>query len=255
VFCMNCQAFENCILDLARSQLSDAGRREEAMAHATVCAACAEKLESQNTLTSDLRALAAEPSLIASTADFEETLRTAFRQEVSTPRGHSVAYRARYAAVAAAVIFALVALGVIRAIKTPSPDQPIHHASSLTVKPLPVSSAAGGVASSSPTDNLDKRTTVRRVKPRPEKNSVSVRYEGTSVVASLQPQVTTAFMPLVHNSAANLQDGAQMVKVEMPRYAMARFGLPVNMDRYDETVTADVWVGTDGLARAIRFVQ
>ena len=46
-----------------------------------------------------------------------------------------------------------------------------------------------------------------------------------------------------------------MVRVELPRYAMARFGLPVNMERYDERVKADVWLGADGLARAIRFVQ
>jgi hypothetical protein len=69
------------------------------------------------------------------------------------------------------------------------------------------------------------------------------------------PEITTQFMPLGDVSLANLQDGAQLIRVEMPRYAMARFGLPVNMDRYDETVKADVWVGVDGLARAIRFVQ
>ena len=36
---------------------------------------------------------------------------------------------------------------------------------------------------------------------------------------------------------------------------MANFGLPVNMDRVDQRVKADVLLGADGLARAIRFVQ
>jgi hypothetical protein len=31
--------------------------------------------------------------------------------------------------------------------------------------------------------------------------------------------------------------------------------LPVNMDRYNEKVKADVLFGVDGLAHAIRFVQ
>jgi hypothetical protein len=31
--------------------------------------------------------------------------------------------------------------------------------------------------------------------------------------------------------------------------------LPVNMERYNERVKADVLVSADGLARAIRFVQ
>jgi hypothetical protein len=36
---------------------------------------------------------------------------------------------------------------------------------------------------------------------------------------------------------------------------MVNLGLPVNMDRYGERVKADVLMGSDGLARAIRFVQ
>jgi hypothetical protein len=36
---------------------------------------------------------------------------------------------------------------------------------------------------------------------------------------------------------------------------MANFGFPVNMDRYNERVKADVLLGVDGVAHAIRFVQ
>jgi hypothetical protein len=56
-------------------------------------------------------------------------------------------------------------------------------------------------------------------------------------------------------TAANLQDGGQIIRVELPRSALAKFGLPVNMDRYNEKVKADVLLGVDGLAHAIRFVQ
>ena len=56
-------------------------------------------------------------------------------------------------------------------------------------------------------------------------------------------------------NAASLQDGGQIVRVELPRSALANFGLPVNMDRYNEKVKADVLFGVDGLAHAIRFVQ
>jgi hypothetical protein len=52
-----------------------------------------------------------------------------------------------------------------------------------------------------------------------------------------------------------LQDGGHIVRVELPRSALVRFGLPVNMDRMNEKVKADVWLGVDGLAHAIRFVQ
>ena len=56
-------------------------------------------------------------------------------------------------------------------------------------------------------------------------------------------------------NAASLQDGGQIVRVELPRSALVNFGLPVNMDRYNEKVKADVIFGVDGLAHAIRFVQ
>jgi len=68
-------------------------------------------------------------------------------------------------------------------------------------------------------------------------------------------EIATDFIPLSSMTAVNLQDGGQIVRVELPRSALANFGLPVNMDRYNEKVKADVLFGVDGLAHAIRFVQ
>lgn len=81
--------------------------------------------------------------------------------------------------------------------------------------------------------------------------------ETNSTVAgdSEQSEVTTQFLSLSYVSPVNLQDGGELVRVELPRSAMARFGLPVNIERYGERVKADVLVSADGLARAIRFVQ
>jgi hypothetical protein len=50
-------------------------------------------------------------------------------------------------------------------------------------------------------------------------------------------------------------ESGQMIRVELPRSALASFGLPMNMERADERIKADVVVGNDGLARAIRFVR
>jgi hypothetical protein len=68
-------------------------------------------------------------------------------------------------------------------------------------------------------------------------------------------EVATEFMPVGYLSVDALQDGGQIVRVELPRSALVKFGLPVNMDRYNERVKADVLVGLDGMAHAIRFVQ
>jgi hypothetical protein len=77
----------------------------------------------------------------------------------------------------------------------------------------------------------------------------------TEAANSAQSEVTTQFLPLSYASPVSLQDGGHLVRVQLPRSAMARFGLPVNMERHGEQVKADVLVSADGLARAIRFVQ
>lgn len=69
-----------------------------------------------------------------------------------------------------------------------------------------------------------------------------------------EEEITTDFIPLVHNQLAPVESG-HLVRVEMPRAALARFGLPVNAERAYERVKADVLVGDDGIARAIRFVR
>jgi hypothetical protein len=56
-------------------------------------------------------------------------------------------------------------------------------------------------------------------------------------------------------NALMLQDGGQIIRVKLRRSALVKFGFPVNMERYNENVNADVLIGVDGLARAIRFVQ
>jgi hypothetical protein len=77
----------------------------------------------------------------------------------------------------------------------------------------------------------------------------------TDTADSSAAEITTDFMPVGYASAANLQEGGQLVRVELPRSALVAFGLPMNFNRYDEKVKADVFFGADGMARAIRFVQ
>ncbi len=69
-------------------------------------------------------------------------------------------------------------------------------------------------------------------------------------------EIATDFMLLEHGGATLREgDGGQLVRVELPRSALAAFGLPVNHERADERIKADVLMGDDGIARAIRFVR
>jgi hypothetical protein len=68
-------------------------------------------------------------------------------------------------------------------------------------------------------------------------------------------EIATSFIPLTQDAALAAADGGQVVRVEMDRTALQRFGLPMNVERAGERVKADVLFGHDGVARAIRFVR
>jgi len=78
----------------------------------------------------------------------------------------------------------------------------------------------------------------------------------SSAVRSNEAERVTEFISLVAGApAATPLEGGQLVRVQLPRAALASLGLPLNVERENESVKADVLLGNDGLARAIRFVR
>ena len=75
------------------------------------------------------------------------------------------------------------------------------------------------------------------------------------VAPPARAEIVTPFYPLIH-SAVPLT-GGQVVRMEVSRQALVMFGLaaPERPGVSPGTVLADVIVGQDGLARAVRFVQ
>jgi hypothetical protein len=79
---------------------------------------------------------------------------------------------------------------------------------------------------------------------------------GPSEAATRNEEIMTNFIPLLQGGGRLVAgDGGQVVRIELPRSALERFGLPMNVERANERVKADVLLGEDGMARAIRFVR
>jgi hypothetical protein len=68
-------------------------------------------------------------------------------------------------------------------------------------------------------------------------------------------QIATRFYPLQDAATLPPFEYGTLVRVRLPRSALRLVGLPVNEDRLSERIDADVLLGQDGLARAVRFVQ
>lgn len=67
-------------------------------------------------------------------------------------------------------------------------------------------------------------------------------------------EVATDFLPLTYSSLPH--EEGEVVRIEVPRAALTAFGLGFGSPELAEgTILADVLVGEDGLARAVRFVR
>jgi hypothetical protein len=61
---------------------------------------------------------------------------------------------------------------------------------------------------------------------------------GLTIPINQPKEIATDFILLTYDGEVGSE--AQLVRMELPRSAMASFGLPVNMDRVDQRVKADV---------------
>jgi hypothetical protein len=253
---MNCEKFEDVVADLARGEMMETYVRSTALSHLDNCARCSQRLHDEQALMRGLYALSVQMSSISASNEVETRLRESIRQlsfapVVSLVRKPRRAYWLAVAAVLLLFVGAIVAINWQRqprgnreagvqppaGVREPQKvDQPKENATIVV--------------------NNDERKVGKRNVRRPHSTGGSrpTRNE-PEVVSNHAEEIATDFIPLGSINSGNLQDGGYIVRVELPRSALVKFGLPVNMDRLNENVKADVWLGVDGLAHAIRFVQ
>jgi hypothetical protein len=101
---------------------------------------------------------------------------------------------------------------------------------------------------------LTDRPVRRAGAARPRATNASYGAGGARPPAGARAQeIATEFIPL--GQYAQAEEG-HLVRVELPRSALASFGLlPVNAEAAGGRVKADVLLGEDGTARAIRFIR
>ncbi len=211
-------------------------------------------MNDEEKLTRALKALAEEMEPLGAPDAVELKVLEAFRkQKVVTP---FVPRRAssRYWLAAAIAAMLLIAISVVayrlnyrvdNDRKLAKQEQP-QSSRELIVTPVKKEQVAG-------VQEPEQKSLAQSPKPKHVRHA-NVRPPEDVQLAN-HAEIATDFIPLSSMTAVNLQDGGQIVRVQLPRSALAKFGLPVNMDRYNEKVKADVLFGVDGLAHAIRFVQ
>jgi hypothetical protein len=265
---MNCQDFE--LLYRKSPGASGRGLSQSARDHVNECGVCARQLHDEETLTSCLSELAAEMKSLKAPETLAARVLLAYRRELGAPvvspaRAVVPPFRQigrRPLWIAAAVVVLLLVLGSVglRLRERHTTRSTLAHAEAAARDETAAAGATPESAEARATKELQVATRPgahRRL--RTYRNSARVeRLEplaDPAATTSTESEVATRFIAVGYSGPLNPQDTGQVVRVELPRSAMLSMGWPVNMDRYGELVKADVLLGPDGLARAIRFVQ
>lgn len=276
---MSCRNYETILTEVARGQMLDARARTDALAHTEACARCAARLANEQALSAGLGSLGSSAAAAQTPARVEETLLAAFRQRsvfvpAAAPVVSAQPRRAWWAVAAAAaailVVSTFAALRLLPAGATKPAEQEAQAAQPTPPAAPPWREDDRNVAvpervEQSAEGSQDRKFVAGGQPPRPRKDvrrglvhdasfgGGRVMPEAAAVGA--EEEITTDFMPLSYGGGFSQIDDGQVVRVELPRTALHSFGLPVNAERAGGRVKADVLLGHDGVARAIRFVR
>jgi hypothetical protein len=156
-------------------------------------------------------------------------------------------------AVAAALVVALAGAVIFRMIFWAQPDGSRIAAGTGQAPTQAASVRVGKKSATAATAVEDARD------PAPVKAASAVKRIGspprTAQRNLIEEEIASDFIRLTSDTALSAMESGQLVRVLLPRSALASFGLPINQELMNEPVTAQVLIGQDGVARAIRFLS
>lgn len=279
---MNCRTFSIVVTDLARAHLSDVAAHADALEHARNCTSCASRLEDERTLTRGLAGLASVRMSETNALKSEERLRSAFAAHFAAgEKPSSVAQihllesarvshwnqRRLLLGMAASVLLLLAATLIWQSTGSPERKQTqavkgadVSASVKLPGGPKVTQSEVQQVVAQPKLVPVSKAHAGKAAKPiqwhtRQAESAYVLVTMGTFEPITSEREQATDFIPLMQSGDVEPMTSGQVMRVVMPRSAMAYFGLPVSTERPSENVKADVLYGEDGLARAIRFVR
>jgi len=213
---MSCEDFEDDVVDLARGEELGDAERAETLAHAEECLRCAARLDDERAVTSGLRAFAARTAGAEAPPRIEAALLRALRDPRTVERGGATPA----SPLRAVVLLRLAAAAAILAAIVVVPPRAGSSPEPAAPTALAPATVAGGEAA-----------------------AVGAAGENADFVA------------LSYGEDLGELDSVQVVRVELPRTALAALGWAGSDSAQTGPVRAEVIVGHDGVARAIRFVD
>ena len=199
-----------------------------------------------------LEALAQDTEHIEAPAAFETRLRAAFRASAGSapepaPPSRSNAWK-WVATVGVAAGLVWVAYAAMRTEPSAVPAREVAGREAPAVSAP--SESAPPVARIAPAPPRVPRVASRADAPRPMRVAASEPSR-----ASRRPPRVERFEPLYPGDPLADLDAVHLVRVSVPRSALATLGWPSRPGARDDRVELDAMVGPDGMTRAVRFIS
>jgi cell division septation protein DedD len=220
---MNCQTFETVVSELARDQMLEASAREQAILHTRQCEECSSRLNEQLNLTAQLRQLSADMRIVQMPQGAEETLLAEFRN-INTRRFDSARFRWAYAYASAAAVLLIALVVVATRFSRPTPSTRIPNEVAVVqpqTGPVEAQKPAPRETQKVPPSTGTKPAVRRKAKPvrsRDVKPLEAIAQTIPQAEGVSDTEIATQFIPVGYSNPAMLQDGGQVVRVELPRY-------------------------------------
>jgi hypothetical protein len=259
---MNCEDFEKIVTELADYQPMLSTTRDAGVSHAAWCADCARKLADVRAVSASLLLAAGAESETAPTV-IKANLMSAFQEQVARQLAASnvveIAHfeerrrrklrwpvAAGVAAIAAAVILLAVILPLWKTAPAP------------TMSPVIAKSGSDSPAPATLADPPFTRATVaphEAASRRDKRHIMRTRVAAPTTTDAVARKGVDEYLPLAYLAKTTAMDTGIIVRVRLSRSALVSLGLPVNLENSSDSVSAEVVMGDDGVARAIRLVQ
>ncbi|HUI55816.1 MAG TPA: hypothetical protein VLY04_12645 [Bryobacteraceae bacterium] len=218
---MNCQEFWN------TAPQPGAEAEVHLASHLAECPACATKWEHQRALAAGLRLVAEEWRSVEAPARVEAGLTAAFRAQKGFERrpARSSWWMPVLAWASAAAAMVVVSLFLVRGWQ-PTAEPRVPLAAPQRTGPVTLEFAAQEQDGGAPADMEDDSS-----------------------------GLGNDFIRLPNAARIEPNEDVNLVRVEVPRSTLIALGLTVSEDRTSDSVLADVVLGSDGMARAVRVVD
>ncbi len=261
---MNCQEFEEIVAELANDELMSASTRVSALAHAESCDQCAVGLSEHRVLGNAIRGFAEITAAEQAPPGLKQSLLNAFeaRQAKETAEVAAVAnvirmpkreWRWQWALAAAAVIGIIFVIAASVWMNNQSSNK-----KDFVADATPTPGLIGPKEATEPGKQVEKAETQFAVtdktddKPKPKRRIQNGQKKSEPMIEN---NLAANYIPIGYSTVSGIQQDKLVVRVEVPRSTLIAMGLPLNAERGNELVKADLMVGLDGVPLAIRLVR